>query len=116
MAETTGRIWDVIVIGAGPAGAVTARQLALQGLQTLLVERQTWPRNKVCGGCLNGHALSVLRAIGLERTLNDSRAAPLTRLIMHAQKKSAEVNLPGGVAVNRLEFDSASSRPPRTLA
>ncbi len=75
------------MIGAGPAGAVAARQLALQGLQTLLVERQAWPRNKVCGGCLNGHALSVLETIGLERILDDSRAAPLTRLIVHAQTK-----------------------------
>ena len=107
LAETSKRMWDVIVIGAGPAGAVAARQLALRGLQTLLVERQTWPRNKVCGGCLNGRALSVLKAIGLERTLNDSHAAPLTRLILQARNKSAEVNLPGGVAVNRLEFDAA---------
>ena len=95
------------MIGAGPAGAVAARQLAQQGLQTLLVERQTWPRNKVCGGCLNGRALSVLKAIGLERTLNDSHAAPSTRLIVQARNKSAEVNLPGGVAINRLEFDAA---------
>jgi menaquinone-9 beta-reductase len=106
-AETTSRIWDAIVIGAGPAGAIAARQLALQGLQTLLVERQTWPRNKVCGGCLNGQALSLLKKIGLVRTLNASKAAPLTRLIVHAQQKSAAVNLPGGVAVNRMDFDAA---------
>lgn len=106
-AETTSRIWDAVVIGAGPAGAVAARQLALQGLQTLLVERQAWPRNKVCGGCLNGQALSLLKTIGLERTLNGSQAAPLTRLIVHAQQKSAAVNLPGGVAVNRMDFDAA---------
>ena len=107
LAETTGRIWDVIVIGAGPAGAVAAYQLAQQGLQTLLVERRAWPRSKACGGCLNGNALSVLKAIGLERTLRDSHAAPLTSVIMRAWQRSAEVNLPGGVAVNRLEFDAA---------
>ena len=40
-------------------------------------------------------------------SLNDSHAAPLTQLIVQARNKSAEVNLPGGVAVNRLEFDAA---------
>ena len=106
-AESTGRIWDAIVIGAGPAGAVAARQLALRGLQILLVERQAWPRIKVCGGCLNGRALSAIKSIGLERVLDDSHAAPITRLIVQARRRSAEVNLPGGLAVNRSQFDAA---------
>jgi flavin-dependent dehydrogenase len=107
IAETTSRVWDVIVIGAGPAGAVAARQLALQGLQTLLVERQSWPRIKVCGGCLNGHTLSILKSIGLEQVLEHSHAAPLTQMIVQARQRRAEINLPTGVAVNRAEFDAA---------
>ncbi len=105
--ESTCQIWDAIVIGAGPAGAVAARQLALRGLQVLLVERQVWPRIKVCGGCLNGRALLAIKSIGLERTLEDSDAAPITRLIVQARRRSAEVKLPGGVAVNRSQFDAA---------
>ena len=41
--------WDVVVIGAGPAGAIAARQIALAGARVLLVERKSFPRRKVCG-------------------------------------------------------------------
>ena len=44
--------WDAVVIGAGPAGSI-ATLLALQSKTVLLVERQSWPRAKACGGCLN---------------------------------------------------------------
>lgn len=57
--------WDVIVVGAGPAGALAARQLATQQLKVLLVEKQAFPRWKVCGSCLNGHALKSLESAGL---------------------------------------------------
>lgn len=42
--------WDAIVIGAGPAGATAARRLAAGGARTLLLERETLPRYKACGG------------------------------------------------------------------
>lgn len=73
MIEATGHFdaagaatWDALVIGAGPAGALAARQLAQAGVRVLLVERNAFPRWKVCSACLNGQALSVLDAIGLE--------------------------------------------------
>jgi geranylgeranyl reductase family protein len=48
---------DVIVAGAGPAGAVAARTLAAAGVKTLLVDRATFPRNKPCGGGISVRAL-----------------------------------------------------------
>ena len=48
---------EVIVAGAGPAGAVAARTLAKAGVQTLLVERAAFPRNKPCGGGISVRAL-----------------------------------------------------------
>src|SRR3954467_7857868 len=53
--------WDAIVIGAGPAGALAARQLARAGLQTLLIDAKHFPREKVCGGYLNSRAMNTLR-------------------------------------------------------
>ncbi len=46
--------YDVIVIGAGPAGSVTTRKCAQLGLKTLLLERKTLPRDKLCSGMVMG--------------------------------------------------------------
>lgn len=42
--------WDVIVIGAGPAGSTAARDLARGGARVLLIDRAAFPRYKACGG------------------------------------------------------------------
>src|SRR5262249_32815350 len=60
-----GHVWDVLVAGAGPAGALAARQAALAGKRVLFVDSRSFPRAKVCGACLNGQALSVLNSVGL---------------------------------------------------
>lgn len=52
---------DVIVAGAGPAGAVAARTLAEAGIDTLLVDRAAFPRNKPCGGGISTRALRRFR-------------------------------------------------------
>ena len=62
---TSNGAWDVLVLGAGPAGAAAARQLARRGHRVLIVEKARLPRAKVCGGCLSGGALDVLQMIGL---------------------------------------------------
>ena len=48
------RAYDVVVIGAGPAGAAAAIESSRRGADTLLIERSRFPRQKVCGGCLDG--------------------------------------------------------------
>ncbi|CAL9650869.1 3-(3-hydroxy-phenyl)propionate_3-hydroxycinnamic acid hydroxylase [Streptomyces sp. enrichment culture] len=54
------RSWDVIVVGAGPAGATAARVAAEHGCTTLLLERAVIPRYKTCGGGLIGASLAAL--------------------------------------------------------
>ncbi|MBE1536726.1 geranylgeranyl reductase family protein [Actinomadura algeriensis] len=55
-----GRVWDVVVVGAGPAGASAARVAAEAGCRVLLLERARMPRYKTCGGGLIGHAQAAL--------------------------------------------------------
>ncbi|MBI4287908.1 MAG: NAD(P)/FAD-dependent oxidoreductase [Chloroflexi bacterium] len=52
--------WDVVVVGAGPAGCAGAKRCAEQGLNTLLLERHILPREKVCGGMLLSPASRTL--------------------------------------------------------
>src|SRR3954466_5385270 len=57
---------DVIVVGAGPAGASTAYHLANAGLDVLLLEKQAFPRDKICGDGLTPRAVRQLVAMGLD--------------------------------------------------
>ena len=53
-------IWDMAVIGAGPAGARAAREAALAGSRVILLERATLPRCKTCGGGLINASMRTL--------------------------------------------------------
>jgi len=56
----TKKRYDVIVIGAGPAGTTAARHCALKGLDTLLIEKKEFPRYKPCAGGVSRWAVSAL--------------------------------------------------------
>ena len=81
--------WDVIVIGAGPAGALAARELARRQLKILLVDRKAFPRTKVCGSCISLRALSLLDHAGLSQNVAD-----LERRAAGAGGRVAEVAVP----------------------
>jgi geranylgeranyl reductase family protein len=62
---------DVIVVGAGPAGATTAFYLAQSGLDVLLLEKSRFPREKVCGDGLTPRAVRSLVGMGISVTEQD---------------------------------------------
>ncbi len=57
---------DVIVVGAGPAGATTAAYLAQAGVDVILVEKTAFPREKVCGDGLTPRAVRQLVRMGID--------------------------------------------------
>lgn len=57
--------WDVIVVGAGPAGSTTATYLAQQGYDVLLVDRHQFPRDKACGDAVPAGAIEILVHLGM---------------------------------------------------
>ncbi|HEV3163199.1 MAG TPA: FAD-dependent monooxygenase [Isosphaeraceae bacterium] len=101
------RCWDVVVIGAGPAGALAARQVAAGRSRVLLLDRKTFPRPKVCGACLNGTALAVLGSVGLGDLVDRLGGIDLERLDVGLAGRLARFPLPAGKALAREVFDAA---------
>jgi geranylgeranyl reductase family protein len=52
--------WDLVVVGAGPAGSQAARCAALRGAKVLLLDKKDFPRPKICGGLLSAKSLQAL--------------------------------------------------------
>ena len=59
------RKWDVVVVGAGPAGAVCSLYLAKKGHKVLVVDKKQFPRSKACGDLLIPDSISMLKQVGL---------------------------------------------------
>jgi len=55
--------FDVVIVGAGPAGCATAMALKDAGLKTAIVDKHIFPRDKVCGDAIPGRAITVLKEI-----------------------------------------------------
>jgi flavin-dependent dehydrogenase len=75
--------FDAVIIGAGPAGSTAAILLARAGWSVALVEKQRFPRRKVCGECIAASNLPLLHALGIGKQF-DISAGPELRQIAHA--------------------------------
>jgi flavin-dependent dehydrogenase len=100
---------DVLVIGAGPAGSTAARALARAGVSVCLVDRATFPRQKLCGDTLNPGALSILSPG--TRTAVEARCLRTTGMIVTGPG-GARIDAPYppdvyGVAITRRDLDTA---------
>ena len=87
--------WDAIVIGAGPAGALAAHQLAVSDARVLLVERKSFPRYKVCGACINHRAAKTLELAGLGDFLGALPTQPLNSLRLYHGSRQTDLRLNG---------------------
>jgi flavin-dependent dehydrogenase len=97
--------WDVIIIGAGPAGALAGILLARQSCRTLIVDKASFPRAKACGGCLNRRTLEILANAGLGDVCDALHAPRIDRFRLLHGNWVAEIVLPPGRAVSRRTFD-----------
>lgn len=106
--DASSRTWDAIVIGAGCAGAVAARQIAIGGARrVLLVDKAHFPRYKVCGCCLGQPAQSVLASIGLKSILAMNGAVPTDSFYFGAGGAHTSIPLPNYVVLSRERLDAA---------
>lgn len=59
-------LYDVVIVGAGPAGCTCAYQLANKGLKIALIEKDEFPRDKICGDALSPDVINQLRRMNPE--------------------------------------------------
>ncbi|MDF2689949.1 MAG: hypothetical protein K0Q80_2915 [Microvirga sp.] len=83
---------ELVIVGAGLAGASAACVLAREGLSALLLERDPEPKHKVCGEFLSIEAQTYLAHLGLD--LDHLGASRISRLRLHHRGKQAEAPLP----------------------
>jgi flavin-dependent dehydrogenase len=99
---------DVIIAGAGPAGAIAATVLARAGARVLVLDRARFPRAKLCGDTLNPGALAVLERLGLDGATGG--AVPLRGMIVTGDDGvRVEGHYDGvcGLSIGRCAFDAA---------
>lgn len=75
---------DVVVVGAGPAGAATAILLAEAGHEVVLLDRARFPRDRVCGEYLSPEASRILDRLGVLKAVEEAGARPLIGMRIRA--------------------------------
>lgn len=114
MLDTSRTTFDAIIVGAGLAGSAIATLLARAGWSVALVEKQSFPRRKVCGECLAASNLPLLQELGVGEAFH-ALAGPALRQVtlLHGNKSvtaalpSADHNrFPWGRALGRETLDS----------
>ncbi|TQI70786.1 hypothetical protein JM79_1710 [Gramella sp. Hel_I_59] len=96
---------DVIMLGGGIAGLVAGIHLANSGVNVCLIEKDSYPRHRVCGEYLSNEVKPYLEFLGLD--LEDIRAPQLSRMQFSTQKGHAlecELDL-GGIGISRYTLD-----------
>ena len=102
-------LYDVVVVGAGPAGSSMAAWLAGRGWRVLLLERDRLPRHKVCGEFLSPEAQKSLQTQGLYEAIAALGPRPLNGAKLIGQSGSMlELKMPGTAwGLSRYQLDAA---------
>ena len=130
MAEIEGQFWthpidtgevpeaeasfDAIVVGGGPGGSAAAGYLAMENKKVLLIEKDVWPRDKICGDAVGGKSLSHVKALGVKEILESTPHFRVTGIKFSSPNgKEVRVALPeedvqkleAGYSLPREQFD-----------
>jgi menaquinone-9 beta-reductase len=113
-------IFDVAIVGGGPAGSVCAAFCAAAGLRTVVIEREKFPREKVCGDCLNPACWATLQRLQLAKRVRALPHGVLHRVeFIGISGRTLTVTLPSGddseIAIKRSLFDQLMMHRAREL-
>src|SRR5438105_4679424 len=111
---------DVAIVGGGPAGASCAAFCAAAGLRTLVLEREKFPREKVCGDCINPACWPVLERLDVAPEIRNCPHGLLNAVeFIGIGGRKLRVDLPRGeqieIAIKRSLFDHVLLNRARSL-
>ena len=86
--------FDAVVVGAGPAGSTAAILLSRAGWSVALVEKERFPRRKVCGECIAASNLPLLEALGIGPAFDAAAGPELRRVALLRGGRSIQADLP----------------------
>ena len=88
--------YDVIIVGAGPAGATAALYAHRLGLKCILLDKSFFPRDKICGDALSGKSVRIMRELDLLDGLEKLDGATINRITFGSPNhKKFDINLEG---------------------
>lgn len=98
---------DVIIVGGGLAGLVSAIHLSKFGIQVLLIEKNKYPKHKVCGEYISNEVLPYLQSLDFDPFRYDAKRIDEFELTT-PKNKSVKATLPlGGFGISRYTIDQA---------
>jgi menaquinone-9 beta-reductase len=104
-------VYDLVVIGGGPAGTAAAITAARRGSRVLLLERGKYPRHKVCGEFVSAESLDILRTLlsdagSLHSAWDQIGTIGCGRIFVDGSVVEVPID-PPAASISRLELDSA---------
>jgi len=102
--EAKEAIWDVIVIGGGPAGSFAAQALAKRSLKVLIIDKNIHPRFKVCGCCVTPHGIRLLKEEGIFHKL-EMHTTFIDTINVSSRRHCTSLPLKKGVTIDRSILD-----------
>ena len=108
-------MYDALIVGAGPGGATAAAVLARAGLRPLLLDKATFPRDKICGDAISGKSVDVMKRLGMMDALAEAEqvgswgvtfSGPYGDEVAIPFTKELDQPIAPGYVCTRLEFDN----------
>jgi geranylgeranyl reductase family protein len=107
--------YDIIIVGAGPAGTTAAHYASKNGLKVLMLDKDVFPRDKVCGDALSGKSIGILRDMNLLEEVQNLPGAFIQSIVFSSPnhdhfridlRNTSLKNIPKGFVIRRQIFDN----------
>ena len=109
-------MYDVIIVGGGPAGSSAALYAKQYGLKTIVLDKSIFPRDKICGDALSGKCIRIMRELDLLEGLNILGGAAINSITfgspsykyfnLDLKKSNQNSSVSKGYVIPRLTFDN----------